>query len=241
MLLHIGICDDEMSILQELDKIVKDVLDRESIPYTISLYPNGREMLGHPQHLDIAFLDIDMPELDGIQTAKALRARSLRTKIIFVTGLSDKKDAAFGVHAFSYVVKPFDSGDIERQLLDAYRYMESQGKRPELSFICANGDAFVTDEDDVIYLESVNRHTQIVTRSGKYQLIMNLKKIRPNLNPFYFTTPHSSFCVNMLHVKQIKGYQLFMDNGDVLPIAQKKSSEFRDRLFDFLHKTYFLK
>ncbi len=54
------------------------------------------------------------------------------------------------------------------------------------------------------------------------------------METYGFAMPHKSFCVNLYQVKNIKGYDIFMMNGDTIPLSQKKSVEFRKKLHDFL-------
>ena len=55
-----------------------------------------------------------------------------------------------------------------------------------------------------------------------------------------FGCPHQSFLVNFLHIDSLKGYDIFIDNGDLIPLSQKRTVEFKRKYYDFLEDTYYM-
>lgn len=101
--MKIGICDDAAEIREMLVSLIKRKYPEEEI----CLYSGGEEVLLEEVMPDILFLDIEMPGIDGMETAKRLRQRGQSLCIIFVTVMSDMVFEAFDVEAFHYLVKPF--------------------------------------------------------------------------------------------------------------------------------------
>lgn len=112
----IGICDDEMLAVLQIEKMVIDYLERVEREVKILLFQSGRELLEHIEELHILFLDIEMPKMDGIEIGKNICKRNKECKIIMATGHLERFKEAFKIDAFRFVTKPFDSGEVEDAL-----------------------------------------------------------------------------------------------------------------------------
>ena len=102
-MLNIAVCDDELAIRMKMEEILNRY---PGYPCRVRLFENGRQLLEDTESFDIVFLDVDMPGLDGIQTAGKLRERDKKVKILYLSAYQDYAPSAFLVHAFAYLVKP---------------------------------------------------------------------------------------------------------------------------------------
>lgn len=137
----IAICDDEPAVRKQMEAYFKEL---ESV-FCISYFESGETLLESDVLYDVIFLDIDMKGISGIDTARKIRVRDKKAKIIYVTAYEDFREYAFGVHAFGYLVKPVEKEKIWksfRKLLTMNRrskevpgsvFIQTQGIR---SFIC---------------------------------------------------------------------------------------------------------
>ena len=75
--MHIGICDDEIAELQSLKRMIESYCDAHGLEAEIHLFASGVELLSESEHLDLLFLDIAMPGVDGIEAGKRFRKRNL--------------------------------------------------------------------------------------------------------------------------------------------------------------------
>ena len=101
--MRIAICDDEVSIVQILEEKIKKLLPDA----VIEKYLSGDELIASGSKPDILFLDIQMPGMDGMETAKVLRQDNEDMILIFVTAAEEYVFQAFDVGAFHFLVKPF--------------------------------------------------------------------------------------------------------------------------------------
>lgn len=110
------LADDELFALQSLKKIVIDVVPNAEI----SGFTNSVEALDYIKSnrfdIDIAMLDINMPVINGLQLASAIRSRNPRANIIFCTGYSEYAIDAFGLNASGYLIKPITKESFYEQL-----------------------------------------------------------------------------------------------------------------------------
>ena len=120
--MQIGVCDDQKEIREMIVDKIKKVYPTENI---IS-YKSGQEVLDDLRFPDILFLDIQMPEMDGMQAARELRKRDRQMIIIFVTVAQDYVFQSFDVGAFHYLVKPFKDQKFAEVLQNAVRQFEER-------------------------------------------------------------------------------------------------------------------
>ena len=131
--MKIAICDDEKEIRESLRKILEEYKE----PFEqIDLYTSGEELLECDRNYDLLFLDIDMKGINGIETARKIRLKDKKIKIVYVTAYKEYASQAFSVHAFGYLLKPIKKEKIYRQIQDALSYEEETPKEiPILEFM----------------------------------------------------------------------------------------------------------
>ena len=142
--MKIAICDDEKKASEALLEILEEC--PEPIEKT-DVYFSGEELLRSTEQYDLLFLDIDMEGIDGIETARKIRLKDKKVKIVYVTAYSEYAGKAFSVHAFGYLLKPVDSGDLKREL--TFLYGDTPASRPIQVHtfggfeVCVNGKPLV--------------------------------------------------------------------------------------------------
>ena len=105
-MIKVAICDDDKQICSKLIAIVKEYFADIGRPVWVAEFTSGLKLLKANIRFDVIFLDIDMPGLNGIETAKKLRNWDVNSKIVYVTNYSKYASCAYKVHAFDYVEKP---------------------------------------------------------------------------------------------------------------------------------------
>lgn len=118
-MIKIGICDDEPIVCEILKKKVSICLAETKTEAEIECFYSGKELLDNSKKTDILFLDIEMPEFDGIETGKKLRENGKDCKIIVATSRVDRFKEAFHINTFRFITKPFEIDEIREVLQDA--------------------------------------------------------------------------------------------------------------------------
>lgn len=93
------------------------------------------------------------------------------------------------------------------------------------------------DVEDIYYFEYVNRKIKMRTVNGNFYFIDNMKNLIIKMSEYSFESCHQSYLVNLNYVKKLKGYKLFLKNGETVPVSQKKSSEFRKQMTKYIQKS----
>lgn len=238
-MLKLAICDDDPKVVMQIRKIADQYFKDTQITSAVEIYQDGSQVLNKASGSDIFFLDIEMPGKSGIQVAQELRANNKRAKIIFVTGYEEYQSAAFQLHAFSYLIKPFTADDIKRQLEDAIDYLHNDQETPEVLFHTADGDIRLAPEQ-IIFIEYKSRKVEIHTAETFYVASYMMKQVTEILEKHPFVSSHQNFLVNLMHVRRITCMNVTLANGVELPMSQKRSADFRKRYQQFLYSTFFV-
>jgi len=169
---------------------------------------------------DVLLLDIQMPELSGIDLAHRLNKREHPIpSIIFVTAHDQHAIAAFENHAVDYVLKPFSAGRIHEALNIAFRrteneraaqllqilpHLETLLSRPSSKVaIKANGRILFIDPDEVSVIRAEGNYVLLEKRSGSYLLRQPISIMSEKLKPYGFIRIHRSVLVNASFVEEI--------------------------------------
>ncbi|MCI5822699.1 MAG: response regulator [Lachnospiraceae bacterium] len=122
--------DDEFMQLQNFK------LTAESLEYvdSLNIFDSGKKALEwvDSNPVDVAFLDIEMPEMNGIELARRLKKADRNIRLIFVTAYEQYALQAFGVDAIGYLLKPYDREDIKKQLEKAYYVRDIPRKKIQI-------------------------------------------------------------------------------------------------------------
>lgn len=236
-MIKIAICDDEEMICKKMIIIVQKYFEKINRAVWISDYRNGYELLNAHIRFDIIFLDIDMPKLNGIETAMKLRKWDVNSKIVYVTNYNTYIEKAFKVHTFDYIHKPVLAEKIYLVLDEIVYYLDNLFEKQTFAFKTTEG-VITLALDEIYYFEYVLRRVIIHSSKGEYTTMYSLKEIYEKFEKYNFAYPHKSFIVNMLYIKLIKSFDIFMENGDCIPLAQKRAVEFKNVFNDFLQSTF---
>ncbi|WP_168356734.1 LytR/AlgR family response regulator transcription factor [Petralouisia muris] len=236
-MIKVAVCDDDKQVCAKLVTIVKEYFSDIERAVWVAEFTSGSGLLKANIRFDVIFLDIDMPGLNGIQTAKKLRNWDVNSKIIYITNYGKYKSCAYQVHAFDYVEKPVRECRIFDVLKEVVHYLDNAVEKQKYAFTTEEG-VVTLELDDIYYFEYMLRRVRINTAQGNYTATYSLKELYGKFNKYNFESPHKSFIINMLHIKYIKGFDILMENGVTIPLAQKRAVEFKAKFNNFLQSTF---
>lgn len=233
--IKIAVCDDYLDDRKRISEAIKKYFGDGQV--LLEEFNNGEDLLNSNVRFDIILLDIQMPDLDGIETAQKLRNFDIHSKIIYITEFSGFKSKAFRVHAFDYIDKPVQEEDIYQSLADAIKILEQAFEEPDFCFKTESG--FVTLKlKDIYYFEYLAKRVTIHSVRGNYVASYSLKELLQKFQKFNFASSHKSFLINMMHIKRIIKFDIYIENDDVIPLAQKRAVQFKKHFNDFLQSTF---
>ena len=231
--MRILICDDEQQYVDELkihiEKFMKDRLS----DFQIDTANNPQTIIDNNEIYQLAFLDIQMDELDGISLAKMLKHRNSKIVIFFVTSYNDYQDEAMDLRAFRFFEKPFK---VERLYSGLEKAMEYIDESYVDFYIWTNNEHRRILTDEVIYVERGNRQVTLVTTQGNFTTRESFDDWCNILQNRFFYRVHKSFIVNLHYVTGYRYSELYVQNNIRIPIASKRQTDFHKFWFAYLRR-----
>ncbi len=227
--MHIGVCDDRQDARDMIAEKIRSLAEE----YQITTYASGEEVLEEAELLDILFLDIRMPGLSGMETARRLREAGSRCALIFVTAIEDCVFEAFDVDALHYLVKPFSDEKLREVLQKAIRHqrelasMRREGQEEPSMVVTAGGEHMTVRFCDIVYAEVFNRKVALHMRDGDIEYYGKLKDLEKKAGDSFCRT-HRAYLVNFRYVRKYDAESVTLERGKA-PIARQVYSEFVKR------------
>ncbi len=178
-----------------------------------------KELRENPAQL--LFLDIQMPELSGIEFAKILPAE---TKIIFTTAFQQYAIEGYKVNALDYLLKPISYEDFLRaanKALDYYTVTQKQQTYAQDRFMYVKSDYKLirVSLDDILYVEGLKDYVRIYLADGqKIMSLMNMKKFEEYLPHPEFLRTHRSYIVHMSKAQSVDRFRIVF-GSEYIPIS----------------------
>lgn len=203
-MITIGICDDEAAMRKSLRAPLEQKLQLMGMDYQIFEYNSGETLIKNAgeQWLDILFLDIEMKDLNGMDTAKALRRQNVHTLLIFVTAYPDFVFQGYEVHAFHYILKPYEERKIKSVLEQA---LIELGKNAEQSFTLEQkSGTYKVPMKKIVAFSSDKRKVVIsLDDGGTLDFYGRLDTVAKDL-PDYFVRCHNRHLINLNFVTALE-------------------------------------
>lgn len=232
-LLRIAVCDDEKLFAQSLCSRLEAVGGGDLL---ISVFLSAGELLreiASGRRFDAVFLDIEMPELNGLDAARKLRESGGELSIIFLTSHTELAMEGYEVDALRFL--PKDCSD--KKLSDALTAIERElGVKPNI-VIKQKGEEFIIPPDKIIMVEADNNTVHFRLDDGdSLSTRMKLAEALETLDQASqdFVKVHRCIIVNLAHVKKYSAKDILLDNGQTVPVSKGCVAQFRDRMFSFV-------
>ena len=223
MKLKIAVCDDEKYFGNKIKELLEGYLSERGLTGDIRLFLSGKEFLLRKEEIisyDIVFLDINMSETDGIQTAMGIRSFHSETEIVFVTACINYALEGYKVNAIRYIMKD----TLEAAVPECMDAILKKRQLKQVAFPFMEGEKKLYT-DNILYVES-RRHKAVFTcleeTALQYQIYDKLDYIEEQLTGYGFLRIQKSYLVNMKHIKKISNYTVWLDTGEELPVPRLK-------------------
>ncbi len=206
----------------------------------MSSFNTGDELLkDNPNLFDIIFLDINLPGLNGLQTAKRVRECNQSAAIIFCTHYAQYAVKGYEVNAVGYLVKPFDERAFKRNLDRALELL-SRNQSQKLRIKTENGiEALVAT--DIVYVE-VQLHNIIYYVLSDGILTERcargtMRAVSAELLNGDFSQCGASYLINLRHITAVKNKTVYLHGGKSLPISRKYWKSFSEDFIKYMGGT----
>jgi DNA-binding LytR/AlgR family response regulator len=231
-MIQIAIVEDDAAARVRLRECLDYVSAETQIPFDIVEFPSGFSFIGQYQPgFDIVFMDIDMPGMNGMDTARALRKVDTNVVLIFVTNMAQYAISGYEVDALDFILKPVNKYSfaikvkraISRttRLTDQYIQIKTDGGLHRVRITA------------IQYLETDGHYVIYHTTNGNFAEYGTLKDAESKIGRPQFVRCNRSFLVNLRYVDSICKNSVFV-GGAELDISRPQKKAFLSALSDYL-------
>lgn len=224
----IGICDDKQEAVFALQKYIEDDIQRRKEDWEIRSFSSGGELLQKIEELSIVFLDIEMPNLDGIETGREILKRNPDCKIIMATGIQERFKEAFQIRAVRFVTKPFQKEEVEEALNAALNRVWEQ-TTIELSM---KRISYQISQKRIAYVRAINGYTEYAVDGQWMRKEITLNEAEKLLDNHVFSRISRQYLVNLAYVRNYKNGSFLL--GDKrFQVARRMKKDFEQKYMEY--------
>ena len=232
-MIQLAICDDEPLMARELEGHIAEYMEENQITaYTVSCFSTGKALLESGGGFDLVFLDIQMEQPDGMETARLLRRQGRQSLLVFVTVLKECVFDAFQVEAFDYLVKPLDKGCFWRTM---DRAMKALRQRAAKTVVIRRGASRqVVPLDGILYCEVQGRKIYLHQIDGAtIDCYDRLDDFQRRVDGRFFRC-HRSYLVHLGYIRRCGAGSATLEQGAKIPVSRLRERELTQALLRYM-------
>lgn len=235
-MVKIAVCDDEQQYLDTAVSLLEAYAAEENLDFAIETISSASallESIRHGVYHDVYFLDIYMPEIDGISVATEMRNRKLLNPIVFLTSSREHAVEAFGVGAVHYLLKPY----AREAFFMATRKALQQLERifPKVLMLKTTAGYQHIDVEKIVYCESDDNYQRIWMRDGSAVYVrITAGDLFERLSPFgCFFHCGRSLIINLGQIRMLESGGVVMKDGKKLAVPKRVMPGLKNAYFDY--------
>ena len=207
-----AICDDEILVLPYLSSAVRASFQGHGISLELEAFSSAQDLLERAAQAPfaVAFLDIDLPEMDGISLARR----------------EDRVFDALHTHPLTLIRKSAFQTDLAAAAADISALLIPP-QDPICSFQDALGRIHTLNLNRTLYIEAQDKYLSIVTTGDRVLVRHTLSKLEESLEGRQFLRIHKSYLVNYRFIRRFSGEQVILENGQALPLSRRRAAQVR--------------
>lgn len=235
--IKIALCDDQEQYIDMLMKHVERYGNEVDTEFNITVYNSGRKLIDDiktdSKMYDIVFLDVEMPEINGLKIAEAIRQMSEDIVLFFVTGHEQYAREAYQVEALGYIVKPVAYNELKKLLRRAVIMVkyEHDNRKSGKNYIevPVSGDKRIIDVRTIKYIEKNRNQCILHFSDSELKCYESLKKMYSRLDNELFVYSHQGYIVNFDEIKEVKENVICFGRNVEVPVSRRRYKEVKDR------------
>ena len=229
--MKIVVCDDNLNIVNEIKKMLNEYSAVRNVPLEISAFDNGNAVLDSNDNYNIAILDVEMPDMNGIALGEELRKRNKQIVLIYLTAHSQYLDSALNLNAARFFEKPIDKDRFFSGIDNAIERIDNT----TINFFIRDDKTQVrVTAESIIYIEISHRKTKVVTEDKEYFTTHTLDYFKDRLVSSIFAQPHKSYIINFNFITAYERDEIVLDGQYKIPVSRSKQTEFHKFFVRFM-------
>lgn len=231
-MIKIAICEDEKDQQELLKTYIDQIFEGLSVKYKLEVFNSGEELLeSYPKDTDVLLLDIQMGQINGMDTARKIRTLDDKIEIIFITSLIEYALEGYEVRAYRYLIKPVKYENLKENIINCIKEIDIKNK---YIIVKEQGNQIKLDINKIMYIEVQKETITIHKLDEIYKINKTMSNIEKEIDCSRFFRCHKSFLVNLEHIKSIKQYIVILENSEEIPVSRYRFKETKDKFFDLI-------
>lgn len=231
--MNISIVDDNKNILDQELNLLKSILSKESIISEITTFTSGDSFLFalEDKMFDLILLDIEMPDITGIDIAKIIRKKNKNSLIIFITSHLEFAIDSYELNIFRYIPKSRMEEKLPLALKDAIKIINLQNKN---CYTIQTKTRFQKIPlNSILYIYKDGKNSVFVTEDDSIKVRKPLAAVFSEINCKEFFYIDKGVIVNLLHIIKIKDNMAVLKNNEILSVSRNHINELKSKIHMF--------
>jgi len=234
-MIQIAIVEDQAQERARLKSFLREMETQEKLQFVITEFATGEAFLLHQETaFDIVLMDIEMPGMDGLETARAMREMDPAVILIFITNLAQYAVNGYEVDALDFIIKPVNQHSFAMKLQRAISRTEKRSD--DLIAVRKDRETSYVRVSAIRYLEVSGHYVIYHTTVGDVMEYTTLKEVERRLNRPFFVRCNQCYLVNLRYVTAVRKNSVLLD-ADELTISRPQRKNFLLALSEFLGGT----
>ena len=239
-MIRCAICDDQKEISQRIGEITDRLFKENHLVSEVRMYTDSQELyfdIYEDIYFDIVFLDIEMPNYDGMQIAKMLKEKQPECLIIFLTAYNKYAIDAFELGIFRYIPKDEVEIRFEKYLMEALKQIRSIDEQGYI--IYKKGNIERIPYKNIRYITKNGKYTSICcTDNHEAKVRKPINTVVKELNSPNFVVIDRGCAVNICYISKLVDCDVYLKSGERLPISRSNVKSLRELIIQYWGEIY---
>lgn len=233
---HIAIVEDEREFSEQLQAFLREYQEEQGVSFHISVFNDGAEILNDYQKVyDIILLDIEMPQVNGMEAAERIRSMDQEVVLMFITNMASYAIRGYEVGALDFVMKPISYYTFSMKMARALKRVKKK-EQQEILLTLPDGIKKLGIQQ-IYYVEVQSRMLHFHTDEGEYITRGTMQSIEQMLSPYPFMKCNHWYIVNLRHVSEVRK-NMAVVGGHELEISRRNRTPFLKALTEYVGGIY---
>lgn len=229
---HVAIVEDETEYQNQLKEYLEKYGQEHDLDFQISVFGDGEEILdGYVPRYDVILLDIEMPKVNGMDTAERIRTMDESVVLMFITNMASYAIRGYGVGALDFVMKPINYYTFSMKMTRVLKRVKQQEQKTIL--LTLQDGVKKLELNEIYFIEVQNRMLYYHTVDGDYIVRGTMQAAESMLAEYPFAKCNHWYLVNLMHVKQTKGGMVTVGPFE-LEISRRNKTSFLKALTEYM-------
>lgn len=233
---RIALVDDEKIFTDQIEEYIRQYQAENPAEFQVSVFHSSTEFIaGFQKEYDLILLDVEMPQLNGMELAHKIREVDEQVVLMFITNMAQYAIHGYSVGALDFVTKPINYYTFAMKLTRALKRVP---KKESTSVLLTMADGVKRiDIKQIYYLEVQNRLLHYHTEEGEFVVRGSLQAAEERLSGHPFEKCNHWYLVNLMHVKEVRKNIVVVGSHE-LEISRRNKTSFLKALTDYMGGNY---